>query len=235
MNTQKFIIKFFPEIMIKGASRKRQMIGQLYNNIYRLSKNISEETSLKKFLDKIEIECQKKVVTETRLMLLQTPGVELVLEALQFDDMSNLDLITEKVNEQTAHEIQGKTFVIRSKRVGKHDFKSPKLEQAIGGFMLSQNPNSKGVDLHKPEVTIRIELLNDQLNIITSKHKGLGGFPLGTQGSILSLMSGGFDSTVASYLTMKRGLKTHYIFFNLGGLAHEIGVKQVAYFLWSKF
>jgi thiamine biosynthesis protein ThiI len=34
---------------------------------------------------------------------------------------------------------------------------------------------------------------------------------------------------------MKRGLKTHFIFFNLGGIAHEIGVKQVSYFLWSKF
>ncbi|SFV62663.1 Thiamine biosynthesis protein thiI [hydrothermal vent metagenome] len=52
---------------------------------------------------------------------------------------------------------------------------------------------------------------------------------------MLSLMSGGFDSTVASYLTMKRGIKTHFIFFNLGGMAHEIGVKQVALYLWSKF
>ena len=48
-------------------------------------------------------------------------------------------------------------------------------------------------------------------------------------------MSGGFDSTVASYLTMKRGIKTHFVFFNLGGMAHEIGVKQVALYLWSKF
>ena len=48
-------------------------------------------------------------------------------------------------------------------------------------------------------------------------------------------MSGGFDSTVASYLTMKRGIKTHFIFFNLGGVAHEIGVKQVALYLWDKF
>jgi len=48
-------------------------------------------------------------------------------------------------------------------------------------------------------------------------------------------MSGGFDSTVASYLTMKRGLKTHFVFFNLGGVAHEIGVKQVALYLWNKF
>ncbi|SFV71366.1 tRNA S(4)U 4-thiouridine synthase (former ThiI) / Rhodanese-like domain required for thiamine synthesis [hydrothermal vent metagenome] len=48
-------------------------------------------------------------------------------------------------------------------------------------------------------------------------------------------MSGGFDSTIASYLTMKRGMKTHFIFFNLGGIAHEIGVKQVALYLWNKF
>ncbi|SFV50229.1 tRNA S(4)U 4-thiouridine synthase (former ThiI) / Rhodanese-like domain required for thiamine synthesis [hydrothermal vent metagenome] len=48
-------------------------------------------------------------------------------------------------------------------------------------------------------------------------------------------MSGGFDSTVASYLSIKRGIKTHYIFFNLGGNAHEIGVKQVALYLWNKF
>ena len=55
------------------------------------------------------------------------------------------------------------------------------------------------------------------------------------KGKSLSLMSGGFDSTVASYLTMRRGIKTHFIFFNLGGVAHEIGVKQVASFLWNKF
>ena len=36
-------------------------------------------------------------------------------------------------------------------------------------------------------------------------------------------------------LSIKRGLKTHFIFFNLGGIAHEIGVKQVAYYLWNKF
>ncbi len=107
-------------------------------------------------------------------------------------------------------EIQGKTFVVRAKRSGTHDFKSINIEQTVGGYMLAHN-NSNGVDLHNPEVTIKIELLNNQLNIITQRYKGLGGFPLGSQGDILSLMSGGFDSTVASYLTMKRGIKTHFI------------------------
>ena len=234
VKTQKFILKFFPEIMIKGSSAKRQMVGQLYGNVQKLVSRISEDITTKKFFDKIEVVCPIDMVIETRQRLLETPGIELVLEALQFDKITTLDEIKVIVNEQMKDEIQGKTFVVRAKRSGTHDFKSINVEQTVGGYMLAHN-NSKGVDLHNPEVTIKVELLNNQLNIITQRYKGLGGFPLGTQGDILSLMSGGFDSTVASYLTMKRGIKTHFVFFNLGGVAHEIGVKQVALYLWSKF
>jgi len=234
IKTQKFIIKFFPEIMVKGPSAKKQMVGQLYNNIKKLLERISKDIFIKKFNDKIEVVSPVEFVTESRIILLETPGVELVLEALQFDKIDTLDEIKEIVNKQMAHKIQNKSFVVRAKRTGSHAFKSTNLEQTVGGFMLARNPSSR-VDLHNPEITIKIELVHNQLNIITQRYKGLSGFPIGTQGDILSLMSGGFDSTVASYLTMKRGLKTHFIFFNLGGAAHEIGVKQVALYLWNKF
>ena len=234
ITTQKFILKLFPEIMVKGSSAKRQMVGQLYNNLVKMLGRFSEEINVRKFSDKIEVVTPIEFVVEVRQLLLDTPGIEQVLEALQFDKMNTLDEIKVKVGEVMHHEIEGKTFVVRAKRSGTHEFRSTQLEQTVGGYMLATYP-SNGVDLHNPEVTIRIELLNNQLNIITTKHVGLSGFPLGTQGDILSLMSGGFDSTVASYLTMKRGLKTHFIFFNLGGVAHEIGVKQVALYLWSKF
>ena len=52
---------------------------------------------------------------------------------------------------------------------------------------------------------------------------------------MLSLISGGFDSSVSSYLCIKRGLQTHYCFFNLGGRVHELAVKEVALFLWMKY
>jgi thiamine biosynthesis protein ThiI len=234
IKTQKFIIKFFPEIMIKGSAAKRQMIAQLNGNLQKLLGRISQEITTKKFFDKIEVVCPIEVVTEVRIKLLDTPGVEQVLEALQFDNITTLDQIKVIVNDAMAKEIQNKSFVVRAKRSGTHTFKSTQIEQVVGGYMLAHNNGSK-VDLHHPAVTIRIELNNNQLNIISYKYKGLGGFPLGSQGEILSLMSGGFDSTVASYLTMKRGLKTHFIFFNLGGIAHEIGVKQVAFYLWNKF
>ena len=233
-NTQKFILKLFPEIMVKGSSAKRQMVGQLYNNLLKMLGLFSDEIKVRKFSDKIEVVTPLDFVIEVRQLLIDTPGIEQVLEALQFDQMNTLDEIKVKVGEVMHKHIEGKTFVVRAKRSGTHTFRSTQLEQTVGGYMLATYPN-KGVDLHNPEVTIRIELLNNQLNIITTKHMGLSGFPLGTQGDILSLMSGGFDSTVASYLTMKRGIKTHFIFFNLGGAAHEIGVKQVALYLWSKF
>ncbi len=234
VKTQKFIVKFFPEIMIKGKSAKRQMVDQLFGNLEKILKRIDEDIKLKKFYDKIEVVCSVEVVVEVRLKLLETSGVEQVLEAIQIDNMLTLDDIKVAVNERMHKEIEGKTFVVRAKRSGTHDFKSTNIEQTVGGYMLAHN-DTKGVDLKTPEITINIELLNNQLNIITHKYKGLSGFPLGTQGDILSLMSGGFDSTIASYLMMKRGVKTHFIFFNLGGTAHEIGVKQVAFYLWNKY
>ena len=67
------------------------------------------------------------------------------------------------------------------------------------------------------------------------RRPGLGGFPLGGQGSALSLISGGFDSAVSSFLTMRRGLQTHFCFFNLGGDTHRLAVQELALYLWMKY
>ena len=220
--------------MVKGSSAKKQMVAQLYQNLQTLLKPLNERLTIKKFSDKIEVVTPIETVDKVREVLLNTPGIEQVLEALQFDKMETLEEIKARVAKTVANKITNKTFVVRAKRTGSHPFNSSEMERVIGGYILAHT-DAKGVDLHNPEVTVRIELINNQLNIITQRHEGLSGFPIGTQGAILSLMSGGFDSTVASYLTMKRGIKTHFIFFNLGGIAHEIGVKQVAWYLWNKF
>jgi len=234
IKTQKFIVKFFPEIMIKGNRAKKQMINQLFANLQKLMEKIDKKVKLKKLFDRIEIITPINIVLEVRLKLIQTSGIELVLEVLQFNNISTINDIKTIVNEKINEKIRGKTFVVRAKRTGIHDFNSVDIEKAVGGYMLAHN-KTRGVNLKNAEVTIDIELVNKQLNIITNIHKGLSGFPLGTQGEVLSLISGGFDSTVASYLMMKKGIKTHFIFFNLGGVAHEIGVKQVVLYLWNKY
>ncbi|MDN5450194.1 MAG: tRNA 4-thiouridine(8) synthase ThiI, partial [Enterobacterales bacterium] len=86
-----------------------------------------------------------------------------------------------------------------------------------------------------PQVTVHLEIEDDRLLLIKGRYEGLGGYPIGTQEDVLSLISGGFDSGVSSYMLMRRGCRVHYCFFNLGGSAHEIGVKQVAHYLWNRF
>ena len=75
---------------------------------------------------------------------------------------------------------------------------------------------------------MRIDIEDDKMMLVKARHVGLGGYPIGTQEDVLSLISGGFDSGVSSYMLIRRGSRVHYCFFNLGGAAHEIGVKQMA-------
>jgi len=130
--TQKFILKLFPEIMVKGSSAKRQMVGQLYNNLLKILGRYSEDIAIRKFSDKIEVVTPLDVLVQVRQTLLDTPGIEQILEALQFDNMETLDDIKVKVGEVLHESIKGKTFVVRAKRSGSHDFRFTELEQTVG-------------------------------------------------------------------------------------------------------
>ena len=229
----KFIIKLFPEIMVKGNAVKKKMVSQLHDNLRTQLLRINTAMKTKRYWDKIEVFCEDGEANPVLKILIQTPGVEQILQADQFH-AETMQEIAEQVAISAVGRIKDKTFVVRAKRTGTHDFTSFEIERFVGAYIYAQGEPT-GVDLHTPEVKIEIELHQHQLNVIRKRHHGLGGFPLGTQGELLSLMSGGFDSTIASYLTIKRGIKTHYVFFNLGGDAHEIGVKQVALYLWGQY
>ncbi|MGR5541925.1 THUMP domain-containing protein, partial [Vibrio campbellii] len=110
-------------------------------------------------------------------ILTSTPGIHHVLEVKQseFTDMHD---IFEQVLELNRPNIENKTFVVRAKRRGKHDFTSIELERYVGGG-LNQAVESASVKLHKPDVTVKIEIAGDKLNQVIARHKGLGGFPLG--------------------------------------------------------
>lgn len=230
----KFIVKPHPEIFVKSESVRKRFTRILECNIRIIIQKHTENVAVFNRRDHIEVSGKNDEHYDKVLSILtQTPGIHHVLEVQQsdFEDMHD---IYEQVLELNREKIEGKTFVVRAKRRGKHDFTSIELERYIGGG-LNQAVESASVKLHKPDVTVKIEVVSDKLNQILARHKGLGGFPLGTQEDVLSLISGGFDSGVSSYLHIKRGSKTHYCFFNLGGPAHEIGVKQVAHYLWDKY
>ncbi|OZT86360.1 tRNA 4-thiouridine(8) synthase ThiI [Vibrio sp. 03_296] len=230
----KFIVKPHPEIFVKSESVRKRFTKILESNIRIIIQNRTESVAVFNRRDHIEVSANSHQYYQQVLEILTTtPGIQQVLEVKQ-SGFKDLHDIYEQVLDLSRERIENKTFVVRAKRRGKHDFTSIELERYVGGG-LNQSVESASVKLHSPDITIKIEVVDDKLNQILAHHKGLGGFPLGTQEDLLSLISGGFDSGVSSYLHIKRGSKVHYCFFNLGGPAHEIGVKQVAHFLWNKY
>ncbi|ENL1174200.1 tRNA uracil 4-sulfurtransferase ThiI [Vibrio vulnificus] len=230
----KFIVKPHPEIFVKSESVRKRFTKILESNIRIIIQNRTESVAVFNRRDHIEVSANSHQYYQQVLEILTTtPGIQQVLEVKQ-SGFKDLHDIYEQVLVLSRERIENKTFVVRAKRRGKHDFTSIELERYVGGG-LNQSVESASVKLHNPDITIKIEVVDDKLNQILAHHKGLGGFPLGTQEDLLSLISGGFDSGVSSYLHIKRGSKVHYCFFNLGGPAHEIGVKQVAHFLWNKY
>ena len=94
-------------------------------------------------------------------------------------------------------------FTIKCRRVGTHDVSSQEIAAYCGSVV--KNVVDAPVDLSNPDLTIFVEVRDDDAYIFHEKIKGPGGLPLGTQGKVVCLISSGIDSPVAAYLMMKRG------------------------------
>ncbi len=104
------------------------------------------------------------------------------------------------------------SFAIRCRRVGEHDFTSQEMAAYCGAVVVDEI--GAPVDLSNPEFKIFVEVRDDETYIFHEKIPGLGGLPIGTQGRVVALVSGGQDSPVATFLMMKRGCAVTILHFN---------------------
>ena len=230
----KFIIKLFPEIMIKSESVRKRFVKILTGNIRNVLTKYDDTVAVVKHWDYIEVRSKIEVNLPMLIEQLQRiPGIHHFLQ-VEEKPFSSLHDIFEQTLSDVASQLENKTFCVRVKRKGKHEFNSLDAERYIGGG-LNQHIASAKVQLKNPEVTVRIEIEDDKMMLVRARYEGIGGYPIGTQEDVLSLISGGFDSGVSSYMLLRRGSRVHYCFFNLGGAAHEIGVKQMAYHIWQRY
>lgn len=232
----KLIVKVFPEITIKSRPVRKRFIRQLGKNIRNVLKDLDPELAVDGVWDNLEVVTRvedEKVQREMIERLTCTPGITHFLQVEEYP-LGDFDDIVAKCKHHFGHLLAGKRFAVRCKRGGHHDFTSMDVDRYVGS-QLRQQCGAAGIDLKAPEVMVRIEIRNQRLYVIHNQHNGIGGYPLGALEQTLVLMSGGFDSTVAAYQMMRRGMVSHFCFFNLGGRAHELGVMEVAHYLWEKY
>lgn len=231
----KLLIRPAPEVAIKSKPVRRQQMRHLRQNIRKLLARLDPEIRVEGSWDRVDVEVPdgRGLSGPALELLLRIPGISTIQEIGAFPFVS-LEDVAKKAVEAFADRLTGKTFAVRARRHGEHSFRSIDLERTVGAALM-QASGASGVDLKSPQVEVRIEVQDDQFHIAHRKHRGLGGYPLGSVENVLTLISGGYDSSVAAYLMMRRGLRNHFLFFNLGGTAHEVGVRQVVHYLWDRY
>ncbi|HLR40424.1 MAG TPA: tRNA uracil 4-sulfurtransferase ThiI [Virgibacillus sp.] len=119
------------------------------------------------------------------------------------------------------------TFKVSVRRINKNfPVSSQEMNQILGGHLLSNTDGYK-VDVHHPDLTVKVEVRNEATYITSDVIPGLGGLPVGTAGKSLLLLSGGIDSPVAGYLAMKRGVQIEAIHFHSPPFTSERAKQKV--------
>lgn len=145
---------------------------------------------------------------------------------LEATSTATLDDIIRTGTELFAERVKGRRYAVRCKRAGRHPFSSMDVERQLGAAL---NPGAT-VDLTDPEVTVEVEVEDKRAQFFSQRHPGPGGLPLGTGGNALALLSGGYDSIVAAWQLMRRGVEVDFVHFRLGDNRSEeiaLGVAKV--------
>jgi tRNA uracil 4-sulfurtransferase len=129
--------------------------------------------------------------------------------ALELDDIQRTAV---QVVEQSG--ALDRTFKVSVRRANKaFPIDSQQMNQLVAGYVL-QHLKTLKVDVHHPEIHLHVEIREKRTYLFTEVVPGLGGFPIGTNGKAMLMLSGGIDSPVAGYLALKKGLKVEAVHFH---------------------
>lgn len=204
------ILVRYGELTLKGKNRHifvDKVVELVKSKLYGLN------TTIDKRHDRLYIELNNESVDEVVKRLNRVSGLHsysLITKcSTDLDDIVNvsIEILKSKVNDQII------TFKVETKRADKnYPLTSQEISPKIAGKVLKAYPNLK-VDVHHPELVLSVEIRDDGAYIFTDSIKGMGGYPVGIGGKALLMLSGGIDSPVAGYLTMKQGIEIECIHF----------------------
>jgi thiamine biosynthesis protein ThiI len=197
----------YGELSTKGKNRK-DFITRLFHNIKYMLREYKDLEYTKTY-DRIYIKLKDEDPEEISAKLKKVFGIS----SFSFTEKVPNDIETLKATcLRIAKETDKKTFKMITKRHDKsYPVHSDEVNRECAGEIL-RNTDLK-VDVHNPELPIRVEIHEDGAYITSEKIPGAGGYPAGINGKVLLMLSGGIDSPVAAYELMKRGLQVEAVHF----------------------
>ena len=204
---EKIILIKYGELTTKKANRNL-FINKIYENMKLALSNYN--VKIIKNRVRMFIEVSDNELEDVVNIVKNIFGIHSIV--ISYKVKTDIEEIEKNVLE-IASSINFNTFKVETDRADKSfPIESPEFSKRIGGLILKNIPNKK-VDVHNPDYLLKIEIRNDYTYIYSKEIKALGGYPVGIAGKGLLMLSGGIDSPVAGYLSMKRGIKLECIYF----------------------
>lgn len=197
----------YGELSTKKGNRNF-FINTLYHNVLNKLKNYSVKVT--KDRARMTIEFNDKDLDSIKSIIDKIFGIHTyqVAYVCKSDSEDIKDTLMSIVSKS-----KFSTFKVETKRSDKSfPIHSQDFNREIGGMLLRSIPNIK-VDVHNPELLIKIEIREGETFIYSHVYYGCGGYPVGTQPRAMLMLSGGIDSPVAGYMAMKRGVVLDAVYF----------------------
>ena len=211
--SREVLLRLSGELSIKGRRTRRRFEK-------RLARNLEDACRAHDLGCRVTRKWSRLIVSSPAEDLLEVLGRIFGISSYSVIDGRCRPTISEIVGHGTAlygEVVKGRRYAVRARRVGEHPFSSYDVQRELGAAL---NPGAT-VDLSHPEVVVGVEIRERDVWFVGAARPGSGGLPIGVQGKAVALISGGYDSAVAAWMTLRRGVELDYLFCNLGGAAYK--------------
>ena len=218
----RLMLKIAGEIGLKSARTRRRFLRYLVRNVKAAIERDGITGEVENRWSRLFVDTDQP--ERAREVLSRVCGLHSVLEVAQLP-AATLDDLVGAASALYRERVAGKTFAVRARRRGELGYRSRDVAVHLGAALL---PHSAGVNLDEPEVEVAMEIRDGVAHAVLDAAPGPGGLPIGSGGRAVALFSGGFDSPVAAWMTMRRGTALELVVCDLGGCAQTDAALAVA-------
>ena len=212
MQNNEMLLLKLGEVVLKGLNR-HSFEDKLVNNVRRRLKSCgSFHIYVRQSTIYVEPQKEDCDMEAAYTACRQVFGIAAVARAVPCE--KTIEAIVETAKAYLAPAFAAaKSFKVESKRADKtYYLNSIQISQAVGGELAEAFPHVE-VDVHKPDLTVFVEIREKHAYVHAPSVPGAGGLPIGMGGHAVSLLSGGLDSPVSSYMIARRGVELEMVHF----------------------
>ncbi|MGM0830163.1 MAG: tRNA uracil 4-sulfurtransferase ThiI [Bacillota bacterium] len=223
MNYNRILVRY-GEISTKGRNRK-MFTAKLRENILQALKDFPT-ISVSASRDRLHIQLGEENGEEI------IPRLEKIFGIQSFSPVVKVAQDIEEINQAGLALVQksftpGKTFKVSARRADKKfSMDTNELNYEVGSYIL-RNMDGLKVDVKNPDINLNVEVRKEGVYLSSEIYQGSTGMPVGASGKAMLMLSGGIDSPVAGYLTMKRGVEVEAVHFHSPPFTSERAKQKV--------